>query len=303
MLLPVEINELSKSYGKVKALQNFSLSVNEGELFGLIGPDGAGKTTLMRIITSLILPDSGKVEVFGMDCKKNFRKVRSIIGYMPGKFSLYSDLTVEENLQFFAGVFGTTIEQNYHLIKDIYEHLEPFKKRPAGKLSGGMKQKLALSCALIHKPQLLLLDEPTTGVDAVSRREFWEMLRKLKSEGITILVSTAYMDEASLCDTIALMQNGVVLGKDTPKSLTRSYSNDLFRIIHADSYSLLTFLRTQNFTQSAFLFGQEIHLSVQKNSLEIDPLRNLVNESGFANARCEKIDATVEDSFMLLMKS
>jgi len=300
-MIPINISELSKTYGKVKALNNLSLAVNDGELFGLIGPDGAGKTTLMRIITSLILPDSGTAEVFGLDSTKEYRKIRSIVGYMPGRFSLYSDLTVQENLEFFAGVFGTTIKENYYLIQDIYEHLEPFRDRPAGKLSGGMKQKLALSCALIHKPKLLLLDEPTTGVDAVSRREFWEMLRKLKSEGITILVSTAYMDEASLCDSIALMQNGIVLGKDTPKSLVEKYQNDIFSVKHSDSYSLLNFLRTKDFTQSAFLFGQEIHLSVIKNTLQKDELNNILETAGFVNAESELITATVEDSFMLLM--
>lgn len=300
---PIVISNLCKSYGKVKALNNLSLEVGDGELFGLIGPDGAGKTTMIRIITSLILPDTGKVEVFGMDSVKDYRKIRSIVGYMPGRFSLYSDLTVNENLEFFAGVFGTTIKENYHLIKDIYDLLEPFSSRPAGKLSGGMKQKLALCCALIHKPKLLLLDEPTTGVDAVSRKEFWDMLRKLKNEGITILVSTAYMDEASLCDSIALMQNGLVLGKDTPSQLTERYPNDIFCVTHSNSYSLLNFLRTKDFSYSAFLFGQEIHLSVEKDSLKIENLQSLLVDSGFENVEVRKINATVEDSFMYLMST
>jgi len=206
--ISVKVDKLSKNYGKVKALQDISFSVNKGELFGFIGPDGAGKTTLFRILTTLLIPDQGFASVEQLDVVKDFKKIRRKVGYMPGKFSLYQDLTVEENLKFFASIFQTTIAENYHLIKDIYQQIEPFKNRLAGKLSGGMKQKLALSCALIHKPDVLFLDEPTTGVDAVSRKEFWEMLRKLKESGITILVSTPYMDEASLCDRVALMQKG-----------------------------------------------------------------------------------------------
>jgi len=301
-MFPIAISNLSKSYGKIKALENFSLNISEGELFGLIGPDGAGKTTLIRIITSLILPDSGKVDVFGMDSVKDFRKIRSLVGYMPGRFSLYSDLTVRENLEFFAGVFGTTIQENYYLIKDIYSLLEPFNSRPAGKLSGGMKQKLALSCALVHKPKLLLLDEPTTGVDAVSRKEFWAMLKKLKHEGITILVSTSYMDEASLCDTIALMQNGNLLGIDTPDSLTQKYPNDLYSLRFLDPYSLLNFLRSKPFTKSAFLFGQQIHLSVEKDSVGAAEIESTIHSSGFQGVEINKVNATVEDSFMHLME-
>ena len=203
----IRINKVSKSFDTVQAVKEVSIDVNDGELFGVIGPDGAGKTTLFRMVNSLLIPDCGQIDLWGLDPVKDYREVRQIIGYMPGKFSLYYDLSIEENLKFFATVFGTTIEENYHLIKDIYQQIEPFKKRPAGKLSGGMKQKLALSCALIHKPRLLVLDEPTTGVDAVSRREFWEMLQQLREKGMTILVSTPYMDEAGMCDRVALMQN------------------------------------------------------------------------------------------------
>ena len=215
----IEVKDIHKQYGDITALEKISLSVRKGELFGLIGPDGAGKTSLMRILMSLLLPDSGSATMNQLDVVKEYKKVRLITGYMPGRFSLYPDLTVEENLKFFATVFGTTIQENYYLIKDIYQQIEPFKTRRAGKLSGGMKQKLALSCALIHKPEILILDEPTTGVDAVSRKEFWEMLKRLKNMGITILVSTPYMDEASMCDRIALIQQGQLMSVATPRAM------------------------------------------------------------------------------------
>ena len=214
----VQAENIIKTYDKksILALDDVSFSVEEGELFGFIGPDGAGKTSLFRLITTMLLPDSGKMQVMGYDIDKEYQQIRNQIGYMPGKFSLYQDLSVEENLSFFATIFNTTIEENYHLIKDIYQQIETFKKRRAGALSGGMKQKLALSCALIHKPKLLILDEPTTGVDAVSRKEFWQMLQNLKREGISIIVATPYMDEASLCDRIALIQKGKIMSINTP---------------------------------------------------------------------------------------
>ncbi|PKP37014.1 MAG: ATPase, partial [Bacteroidetes bacterium HGW-Bacteroidetes-15] len=239
--------------------------------------------------------------VLGMDSIKDFRKIRNIVGYMPGRFSLYTDLTVQENLEFFAGVFGTTIQQNYSLIKDIYIHLEPFKNRLAGKLSGGMKQKLALSCALIHRPKLLLLDEPTTGVDAVSRREFWDMLRRLKDEGIAILVSTSYMDEASMCEKIALMQNGKVLGVDTPEGLIEKYPNRLYSLRSDNIYDLLMLIRSQSFTKSAYLFGQEIHLSVESDRVTQNDIMKTTADSGIQLTDIKEIKATVEDSFMWLM--
>ncbi len=220
---PLIVQDVVKTYGakadKVTALQGISFEVERGELFGLIGPDGAGKTSLIRIIATLLLPDSGTAQLDGFDTVKDYKEIRKRVGYMPGKFSLYPDLTVEENINFFATIFNTTLKENYDLVKDIYSQIEPFKDRRAGKLSGGMKQKLALSCALIHRPSVLLLDEPTTGVDVVSRKEFWDMLKGLKSQGITILVSTPYMDEAGLCDRIALVQNGKVLSLDTPSNI------------------------------------------------------------------------------------
>ena len=236
----VVVDHIAKSYGRLKAVGNLSLDVGRGELFGIIGPDGAGKTTLFRILATLMLPDSGRATVGGLDVVADYRAVRGIIGYMPGRFSLYPDLTVEENLEFFATVFGTTVEANRHLVDDdIYRQIEPFRKRPAGKLSGGMKQKLALSCALIHKPEVLLLDEPTTGVDPVSRKEFWAMLLKLRNEGITILVSTPYMDEATLCDRIALVKDGSLLGTDTPGGIVGRYPTALYAVRSADMHRLM----------------------------------------------------------------
>ena len=224
----IVINGISKRYGKVQALQGVSLSVGEGELFGLIGPDGAGKTTLFRLLTTLLLPDEGSATVCGLNLVKDYRLIRQQVGYMPGRFSLYPDLSVEENLQFFASIFGTTIEENYNLVAPIYSQIEPFRKRKAGKLSGGMKQKLALSCALIHKPRVLFLDEPTTGVDVVSRVEFWDMLQNLRRQGITILVSTPYMDEAQRCTRVALISGGTILGVDTPEEVVRKSGQPTF---------------------------------------------------------------------------
>lgn len=297
----ITVDRLSKSYEKVNALKEISFEVKDGELFGLIGPDGAGKTSLIRILTSLLLPDSGKVSLNGFDVVADFHEIRKIVGYMPGRFSLYSDLTVAENLEFFAGVFGTTIEENYYLIKDIYHMLEPFKNRLAGKLSGGMKQKLALSCALIHKPKILLLDEPTTGVDAVSRKEFWTMLRRLKSEGITILVSTPYMDEASLCDRIALIDKGQLLGINTPQGITELFPHRLYGVTTTNAFSLLNHLRSLDICKDAFLFGQEIHLSITKPELNEESISNLLNNAGFTGVSVKQIDPTVEDCFMQLM--
>ncbi len=239
----IEASGISKKFEATQALKDISFEVNEGEIFGFIGPDGAGKTTLFRIITTLLLPDEGEIKVLGLDAITGFRELRKNIGYMPGRFSLYQDLSVEENLNFYATVFGTTVKENYDLIADIYSHIEPFKKRLAGKLSGGMKQKLALSCALIHKPKLLVLDEPTTGVDAVSRSEFWDMLKKLKKHNITIIVSTPYMDEAMRCDRVALIQGGQILLTDDPKKIKEGFSRKLFSARAPEKYRLLNALR------------------------------------------------------------
>lgn len=298
--MSIAINHISKSYGAVRALDDVSFEVAEGELFGLIGPDGAGKTTLMRILTTLLLPDAGEARVLGLDPVKDLTALRKKTGYMPGRFSLYQDLTVEENLRFFATIFGTTIKENYHLIKDIYGQIEPFKKRRAGQLSGGMKQKLALSCAMVHEPEVLVLDEPTTGVDAVSRKEFWEMLKRLKDRGITILVSTPYMDEASLCDRVALIQDGRILQVDTPASIVESYTRTLLGIRAANTLRLIEDLRAYPHTHSAFPFGDSVHLALRDEPREQEIL-DYLGSKGHQSLHLERIAPNIEDCFMELM--
>ncbi len=294
------VDNISKSYKEIQALTGVSFRVDDNLLFGLIGPDGSGKTTLYRIIATLLLPDSGVVRLNDHDVVKEFRKIRKMVGYMPGRFSLYQDLTVEENLAFYAGVFGTTIEENYYLIRDIYSHIEPFRKRRAGNLSGGMKQKLALSCALIHKPSLLILDEPTTGVDAVSRKEFWDMLDKLKEYGITILVSTAYMDEAERCDRIALIQEGRILSVNHPETIIREYNRELCSIHSDDLYRLVTDLRAYPLTNAAFLFGQHVHFNQKDGQLNIPELEKYLQSRRHTNIEIVKITPGVEDCFVEL---
>lgn len=295
----ITVNNLHKSYGKVTALNDLSFRVNDGEIFGVIGPDGSGKTTLFRILASLLLPDGGSAGMNGLDVVKDFRKIRGIIGYMPGRFSLYQDLSVEENLKFFATVFNTTIEENYLLIKDIYQQIEPFKKRRAGALSGGMKQKLALSCALIHKPEVLILDEPTTGVDPVSRKEFWDMLERLKSEGITILISTAYMDEAGLCDRIALMREGNFIAADTPQNIINSYTETLWAVQTENMSASLRDLRDHPQVKTCFAFGNKHHVTVRAD-LSISGLQRYLKEKGYSKVEIDAVAPTVEDCFMAL---
>jgi ABC-type multidrug transport system ATPase subunit len=292
------INQISKSYAEVQALNNISLEVQENELFGLIGPDGAGKTTLMRILTTLLLPDFGEAKMDGLDVVKDFKKIRHIVGYMPGRFSLYQDLSVEENLNFFATVFGTTVEENYDLIKDIYYQIEPFKNRRAGKLSGGMKQKLALSCALIHKPKILVLDEPTTGVDAVSRKEFWEMLKKLQQKGITILVSTPYMDEATLCDRVALIQKGQILDVDSPRRITEKFPRKIIQVRSDEMYRLINDLRAYEKAESVFAFGQFVHFTGIDDDVETNELDIYLEKRNHKNVLVEEIYPGIEDVFM-----
>lgn len=298
--LSVDIRNLNKSYGDVRALNDISLSIGRGELFGLIGPDGAGKTSLFRILCTLLHPDQGSAEVEGLDVVKDYRSIRKITGYMAGRFSLYQDLTVEENLNFYATVFGTSLEENYDLIKDIYSHIEPFRKRRAGKLSGGMKQKLALSCALIHRPRILVLDEPTTGVDAVSRKEFWEMLINLKSHDITILVSTPYMDEAELCDRVALIQDGSILSIDSPEKIMAGFGRKLFTLRSRDIYRLKNDLAEYHNTGSVYLFGQQLHLSLRDESKQKE-LSIYLAEKGHGEISLEKIKPNIEDCFLDLM--
>jgi ABC-2 type transport system ATP-binding protein len=269
-------------------------------LFGLIGPDGAGKSSIFRILTTLLLADSGSASVMEMDIVNDYKKIRNIVGYMPGRFSLYQDLTVEENLEFFATIFNTTIETNYNLIADIYIQLEPFKKRRAGKLSGGMKQKLALCCALIHKPKVLFLDEPTTGVDPVSRKEFWEMLKRLKEQGISILVSTPYMDEAKLCDRIALIQNSKILEINTPQNIVDRFENNLYAVRSDNMFELLKDLRSFPKTKSCFAFGDKHHLVLNDNNFDLDELKTYLQNQN--NLEIKKIEPGIEDCFMRLMK-
>lgn len=296
----IDIDQVSKSYGNVNALNEVSFTVKEAELFGLIGPDGAGKTSLLRILTSLLIPDSGKATMAGFDVVKDYKEIRKIVGYMPGRFSLYFDLTVEENLSFFATIFGTTIQENYDLIKDIYQQIEPFKNRKAGKLSGGMKQKLALSCALIHKPKILILDEPTTGVDAVSRKEFWEMLKKLKQQNITILVSTPYMDEAGLCDRVALIQKGKILQLNTPTGIVEEFSNPMIGIKSANMYQLLNDLREFSPIISAHRFGDSIHVTLNSNE-KVNDVQEYLEKMKHTELSLLPINPTIEDCFMALM--
>lgn len=294
----LEVTTISKSYKDVRAVNEIDFSVQEGELFGIIGPDGAGKSTLIRMLTTLLIPDSGSSTLNGLDVVKDFRKIRKCIGYMPGKFSLYQDLSVEENLSFFASVFGSTIEENYHLIKDIYQHIEPFKDRLAGKLSGGMKQKLALSCALIHKPDFLFLDEPTTGVDAVSRKEFWQMLAGLKAKGISILVSTPYMDEAMLCDRVMLIQNGNALTIDKPSAITANFPLQILSVKSNNLYTVKKALENYEYTYSVNIFGQSLHYIDKRNSDSVDSIKDYIMAKTGLSATIGKINATIEDCFI-----
>ncbi len=300
----VIVNNIIKRYGSKKAvitaLQGVSFDVKQGELFGIIGPDGAGKTSLFRILTTLLLADEGTATVDGFDVVKDYNSIRQRVGYMPGKFSLYQDLTVKENLDFFATIFNTTVEENYALIKDIYSQIEPFKERKAGKLSGGMKQKLALSCALIHRPSVLFLDEPTTGVDAVSRKEFWEMLTRLKEQGITILVSTPYMDEASLCDRVALIQSGKILSINTPQGIVDSFGKKLLAVKSNDMLHLLKDLKQCKEVEDAYPFGEYHHVVLKKDGEEL--LKSYLEQKGYL-FKLKEAKPNIEDCFMALMKT
>ena len=299
----VSVRNIHKTYnkGKTIALQDVNFDVESGEIFGIIGPDGSGKTSLFRILTTLILADSGNATVDGYDVVKDYKKIRQHIGYMPGRFSLYQDMTVEENLSFFATVFNTSIEENYHLVEDIYHQIEPFKKRKAGKLSGGMKQKLALSCALIHAPHVLFLDEPTTGVDPVSRKEFWEMLQKLKSKfNLSIVVSTPYMDEAIQCDRIALIQSGKFLTIDSPQGIIDNYTETLWAVRSNQMHKLLADLRVIEGVKSAFAFGEEHHATVDTSVLTIENLNQSLSQIGHKEICIESVTPSIEDCFMNL---
>lgn len=300
----IEIRELTKRYGDILAVDRISFAVKPGEIFGLIGPDGAGKTTIFRMLTTLLLPDGGSASVAGFDMVKQYNEIRNSVGYMPGRFSLYQDLTVEENLNFFATVFNTSIKENYHLIKDIYVQIEPFKTRRAGKLSGGMKQKLALCCALIHKPTILFLDEPTTGVDPVSRKEFWEMLSRLKKDGITIVVATPYMDEANLCNRIALLQAGKILSIDTPENISASFPHPILKVKANKMSAVIQSLASLEGVISCHGFGEYAHVVVrQDNDGMINRILERLNSQALEEIEIKKAEATIEDVFISLSKN
>jgi ABC-2 type transport system ATP-binding protein len=296
--MSIQVQNISKSYNKIKAIDAISFEVKEGELFGLIGPDGAGKTTIFRILTTLLLANEGSAIVAGYDVIKDYKSIRNSVGYMPGKFSLYQDLSVEENLTFFATIFGTTIEENYDLIKDIYVQIEPFKTRRAGALSGGMKQKLALCCALIHKPKVLFLDEPTTGVDPVSRKEFWEMLKRLQQKGITILVSTPYMDEAALCDRIALIQKGSILKINSPENIIKNYDKVIYDIRTKNMHQLILDLKNYPSQYSVYAFGEFIHYIDKKADFNPKDLVAYLEKDKHSEIEITISKPTIEDVFM-----
>ncbi len=300
--MSISIQHISKNFKDIVALKDVSFKVKKGELFGLIGPDGAGKTTLFRILTTLLIANEGQATIAGFDAVKDYKKIRNSVGYMPGKFSLYQDLTVEENLEFFATIFGTTIEENYGLIEDIYIQIEPFKKRRAGKLSGGMKQKLALCCALIHKPKVLFLDEPTTGVDPVSRKEFWEMLKRLQQKGITILVSTPYMDEAALCDRIALIQDGEILEIDSPENIVKHFSKKLYNVSANKMYELIESLKNYEHQHSVYPFGEFVHYTDKRKDFNPKKLQQYLETNNLNNITIEITEPTIEDTFMELAR-
>ena len=286
----------------VEALNGISFTVDKGEIFGIIGPDGAGKTSLFRILTTLLLADSGKAYVDGFDVVKDYTAIRNRVGYMPGKFSLYKDLSVQENLSFFATIFNTTIEKNYDLIKDIYIQIEPFKDRRAGQLSGGMKQKLALCCALIHKPSVLFLDEPTTGVDAVSRKEFWEMLHRLKLQGITILVSTPYMDEAGLCDRVALIQKGKILSINSPEGIAAEFTKPLWAVRAVEMFPLMKAIKLDPMVESCYPFGQFHHVVFKTADNAKEKLDQIEKNGKYTQFEAHAIKPNIEDCFMALMQ-
>lgn len=296
----IETEGIHKAYNGAGALHGVSIAVRRGELFGLIGPDGAGKTSMIRILATLLLPDAGRALVEGWDTVKDYARIRRIIGYMPGKFSLYEDLSVEENLHFFARLFGSSVQEHYALIRDIYEQIEPFRKRRAGKLSGGMKQKLALCCALIHRPLVLLLDEPTTGVDPVSRKEFWDMLDHLKSFGMTILVSTPYMDEVARCDRVALIHQGHILKSASPGAIVAAWDRPLLAVRGRDLHRLLQDLRQQPWAHTVYSFGHSLHLALSR-PVGLPEIMRTLQALGHQDTEVVEITASVEDCFMELM--
>ena len=299
MNIAIEIKDLTKRYGQLTALDSVTFSVAEGEMFGLIGPDGAGKSTLYKILTTLLTPDSGTASVLGLDVVKDYRKIRTEVGYMPERFSLYPDLSVNENLQFFASLFGVGVKDNYDLIEPIFSQLAKFPNRRAGALSGGMKQKLALSCALIHRPKLLLLDEPTTGVDAVSRSEFWDMLATLREKGITIMVSTSYMDEAQRCERIALIDKGKILSVNTPEALVACLDENLWNASAKNMYPLLEAIRALPGVNNCYTFGATLHVVTEPTFSPTEAIAAL-KAKGIPDAKIYPAKGDIEDLFIKL---
>jgi ABC-2 type transport system ATP-binding protein len=298
----IESENICKKFGKTEALKNVSLAIEKGELFGLIGPDGSGKSTFFNILVTLLNPDSGNALINGYDLLKQYKEIRKIIGYLPGQFSLYKDLSCIENLEFFATLYGESIEKNYDLIRPIWEQLLPFKDRPAGNLSGGMKQKLALCCALVHRPVILVLDEPTTGVDPVSRQEFWGILKQLKNENITVLVSTSYMDEASLCDRIGLIQKGILLNVNSPKQILSEFQGHLFAVHTHEIYNLLLLLKDEKKIDNVYASGQQVNVVIkQDNGLPL--LTDILKQHSVPYSLIEPVLPNTEDCFIQLMRS
>ena len=302
-MLEIDIQHINKRFGKTEALHDINITVDQGEVFGLVGPDGAGKSTLFNILTTLLLPDSGDAAVLGLDVRTRYLEIRKHIGYLPGTFSLYPDLTVEENLVFFATMYQSSIKENMPLIASIWSQIEPFKKRFAGKLSGGMKQKLALCCALIHKPVLLFLDEPTTGVDPVSRKEFWEILRSIKQQGISVMVSTPYMDEATLCDRIALMQDGQIMRLDTPKNIIRDFNGHLVTLQTPDIFQLLKVMGQYAAHCTFYPYGENLHV-IFYEPLEkaIPEFEVFLQQNDITHGEIEQIEPNIEDCFIEIVK-
>jgi ABC-type multidrug transport system ATPase subunit len=299
----VQIVNLSKNFGDIHALSNIHLQIEQNQLFGLIGPDGAGKSTLFDILATLRLPSSGAARVNGFDVQTQAKQVRKTLGFMPGQFSLYQDLSILENIQFFSSVYGVTFDESSPLIRDIWQQIAPFKHRPAGKLSGGMKQKLALCCALAHKPTILLLDEPTTGVDPVSRKEFCEMLQTLKSQNITTLVSTPYMDEANLCECIALIQNGKLLAINSPAAIVAQFKFHLFGVQSTHSNTLIKPLRQFEKTRHCFAFGKTLHLTLEDASTTENDIAEFLKKHGYDKVDVWRMKPGIEDCFIELMSS
>lgn len=301
------IEGLQRSFGVTKAVDNLSLRVERGQIYGLVGPDGAGKTSTLRILCGAILPDSGRLEVAGFDVVSQLEQVRRVLGYMPQRFSLYTDLTVGENLRFFADLYQMPRKQQKQRIEYILErsHLLPFIDRQAGRLSGGMKQKLALACSLMHQPQVVLLDEPTTGVDPVSRREFWEIVRAVVREGTTVLLSTPAMDEAERCHRVAFLAEGRILAEGTPKELQALLPGSMFELWVEPQRKALQFLRDQPFVHEAQMFGELLHVALDQGDGrdQSEHLRSTLESAGFEIRQIRAVSASMEDVFMALSQS